>query len=192
MVYEVNNEKIADFLGVRCNQDVCVGLIYYPSRTFFFLKEKNNPKIKGSLIFTNHPEDLLSFFKNKESALKNKDNCYSTRNSFLTIQYEGETTLLDDDKIKAKLYLRDICERKWENYLPPNRFTNLLLELLVNITKQKYYCLINNHEGYYKLEKINEYIIDVMRRHAKESQVLWKIMMEVEEIKKKWASCVNR
>jgi len=189
VVYEINNEKAADFLGVRCKQNICVGVVYYPSRAYFFLKEKNNPIVKGSLIFTNHPEDLLDFFKNKESALENKNNCYSTRNSFLTISYEGEARLLDNEKLEVRLILTRICEQRWENCLPLNRFTNLLLELLVNVTKQKYYCLINDYENYEKLKKINEYIIEVMNRHAKESQALRTIMIEAEEIKNKWSTC---
>lgn len=189
--YEFDDAVLADFLGVRCKNDMCEGIIYPPSRVHAFLSSalNNGNHVKGHIIFTNHPKDIIEFFRRKENSLRRDSGCYYAENSYASLKYQGRVHLLGDGRLRISLKIVEVCKINFGAFLPLNRFTNLLLELLVNLTKQRYYCLTGNYDDFDKLAKINEYYLEVLRRLGKDSLLLMDIVKDLEKTATEWGSC---
>lgn len=182
---------LADFLGIRCAGSACSGTIYPSSRLYDSVLRLARAReiLRGVLVFTNHPRDLLDFFERREKSLVAESECYSTKNSFMSLVFLGEATESDNGNLKVSLALSGICSLRPNKYIPLNRFTSALVELLVNLTKLKFYCRTGDNQSFERLKAANAYFLDVIERHGGMSRALSEIAKAAKELSERWSSC---
>lgn len=183
-VYDLGERGLlADFLGVTCLDELCKGTVYAPSRAYNALSSSRTRGLAGYLVFTNHPEDLLEFFLAKERTIVRDENgCLRTRWAFLSIPFVGRLQQATEERIELEIRPGGCCCLYPENLLPLNRFTGLLVEVLVNLTRIKLHCSRGEAEKARGLLEASRKLIDIMIRHSEKSPGLRRIAAVVEEL----------